>query len=100
MSNTQGTEKCRAKWTAQIRDQETRERQVPLHELADSAIMHVVVYRSRETENMEYLKNVIIHFMCSDSVGREQLVTPVSTVLHFTPTEVGVASVYGRGLTT
>ena len=48
------------------------------------------MYRSRETENMEYLKNIVIHFMSSDAVGREQLVTPLSTVLHFTPTEVGV----------
>lgn len=52
----------------------------------------VYVHRSRGTENMEYLKNVIFHFMCSDSTGREQLVTPLSTVLHFTPAEVGVAS--------
>lgn len=49
-----------------------------------------VHYRSRETESMEYLKNVIYHFMCSDSTGREQLVTPLSTLLHFTQAEVSV----------
>ena len=44
--------------------------------------------RSRETENMEYLKNVIIHYMCADSGGREQMVTPIATILHFSPEEV------------
>ena len=46
--------------------------------------------RSRETENLEYLKNVIFHFMCSDS-GREQLIVPIATILHFTPNEVSSA---------
>lgn len=46
--------------------------------------------RSRETENLEYLKNVIFHFMCSDS-GREQLIVPIATILHFTPNEVSNA---------
>ena len=50
------------------------------------------VHRSRGTENMEYLKNVIFHFMCADSIGREQLVIPLSTVLHFTPVEVSLAN--------
>ena len=37
---------------------------------------------------MEYVKNVIFHFMCSDSYGREQMISPISTVLHFSPDEV------------
>jgi predicted RNase H-like nuclease (RuvC/YqgF family) len=44
--------------------------------------------RSRETENLEYLKNIIFHFMCSDFSGQQQLIIPISTVLHFTPKEV------------
>ena len=46
------------------------------------------MFRSRETENFEYLKNVILHFMISDSTSREQLIKPIATVLHFTPNEV------------
>ena len=44
--------------------------------------------RSRGTENMEYVKNIIFHFMCSDSYGRQQMVSPIATVLHFSPDEV------------
>ena len=47
--------------------------------------------RSRETENMEYVKNVVHHFMCSDSYGREQLLNPIATILHFTPEEVSTS---------
>ena len=48
----------------------------------------IFMFRSRETENFEYLKNVILHFMISDSTSREQLIKPIATVLHFTPNEV------------
>ena len=37
---------------------------------------------------MEYLKNIIFHFMCSDSYGRDQMLSPIATVLHFSPEEV------------
>ena len=37
---------------------------------------------------MEYLKNIIFHFMCSDSYGREQMVFPIATILHLSPDEV------------
>lgn len=55
--------------------------------------------RSRETENFEYLKNVILHFMISDSTSREQLIKPIATVLHFTPNEIHAVErrVAGRG---
>ena len=49
---------------------------------------HTHTCRSRETENMEYLKNVMIHFMSADSTGREQMITPIATILHFSPDEV------------
>ena len=44
--------------------------------------------RSRETENLEYLKNVIVHYMSADSAGRDQLLTPLATVLHLSQEEV------------
>jgi hypothetical protein len=39
---------------------------------------------------MEYLKNIIFHFMCSDSYGREQMVFPIATILHLSPDEVRI----------
>lgn len=45
--------------------------------------------RSRETENLEYLKNVVVHYMSADSVGRDQLLMPLATILHLSPEEVG-----------
>lgn len=44
--------------------------------------------RSRETENLEYLKNVIVHYMSADSAGRDQLLTPLATILHLSQEEV------------
>ncbi len=55
---------------------------------------HHHYFRSRETENLEYLKNVVIHYMCADSTGREQMVTPLATILHFSPDEVSVKTRY------
>ena len=49
---------------------------------------HTHTHRSRETESMEYLKNVIMHYMCADSTGRDQMISPIATVLHFSPEEV------------
>jgi len=48
----------------------------------------VCVARSRETENLEYLKNIVIHYMSADSAGREQLFSPIAAVLHFSKKEV------------
>lgn len=50
--------------------------------------MVVINCRSRETENLEYLKNIIIHFMSADSAGRDQMISPIATVLHFSKDEV------------
>ncbi|KAL5502593.1 hypothetical protein EMCRGX_G009393 [Ephydatia muelleri] len=44
--------------------------------------------RSRETENFEYLKNVVFHYMCVDGDSKEQMITPIATILHFSPDEV------------
>ena len=46
--------------------------------------------RSRETENLEYLKNIIIHYMSADSAGRDQMINPIATVLHFSKEEVSM----------
>ena len=46
--------------------------------------------RSRETENFEYLKNVVFHYMCVDGDSKEQMITPIATILHFSPDEVCV----------
>lgn len=55
--------------------------------------------RSRETENLEYLKNVVVHYMSADSAGRDQLLMPLATILHLSPDEVSAgASVVYNGL--
>ena len=48
--------------------------------------------RSRETENLEYLKNVVVHYMSADSAGRDQLLMPLATILHLSPEEVSMLS--------
>lgn len=72
-----------------LRDLQEREQ----HHLEQSAFLKDQIRklerdRSRETESMEYLKNIIFHFMCSDSYGRDQMLSPIATVLHFSPEEV------------
>lgn len=54
----------------------------------------LVFYRSRETENLEYLKNIIIHYMSADSAGRDQMINPIATVLHFSKDEVLLYCMY------
>jgi hypothetical protein len=51
--------------------------------------------RSRETENLEYLKNVVVHYMSADSAGRDQLLMPLATILHLSPEEVGALLLCG-----
>ncbi|CAJ1054371.1 GRIP and coiled-coil domain-containing protein 1 [Xyrichtys novacula] len=44
--------------------------------------------RSREGANMEYLKNVIFRFLTlQDNSGRQQTLTAILTILHFSPQE-------------
>ena len=45
-------------------------------------------YRSRETANLEYLKNIILHYMSSDKTGKDHMINAIATVLHFSPHEV------------
>ena len=44
--------------------------------------------KSRESANLEYLKNVVYHFMiCHDSVGKQQMTNAIATILEFSPRE-------------
>ncbi|EDO43114.1 predicted protein, partial [Nematostella vectensis] len=45
--------------------------------------------RSRETANLEYLKNIILRFMMTTSYSvKEQMITAIATILQFSPKEV------------
>ncbi|ELT94109.1 hypothetical protein CAPTEDRAFT_214083 [Capitella teleta] len=44
--------------------------------------------KSRESANLEYLKNVVYHFMiCQDAIGKEQMCNAIATILEFSPRE-------------
>jgi hypothetical protein len=44
--------------------------------------------QSREGANLEYLKNIIYRFLTlSDNLGRQQTLTAILTILHFSPEE-------------
>ena len=43
---------------------------------------------SRESANLEYLKNVVYHFMvCTDQVAKQSTLNAISTILQFSPQE-------------
>ncbi len=44
--------------------------------------------KSRESANLEYLKNVVYHFMVTqDKLGKQQTLNAISTILQFSPRE-------------
>ena len=44
--------------------------------------------QSREGANLEYLKNIIYRFLTlPDTLGRQQTLTAILTILHFSPEE-------------
>ena len=46
-------------------------------------------FRSRESANLEYLKNIVLRFMMSTSYSvKQQMITAIATVLEFSPKEV------------
>ncbi len=48
-------------------------------------------YRSRENANLEYIKNIVLRYMTSDSISvKEQLSKAIGIVLQFSPAEVSV----------
>lgn len=45
--------------------------------------------RSRESANMEYLKNIVLRFMLSTSYSvKQQMITAIATILQFSPREL------------
>ena len=48
----------------------------------------MLVHRSRETANMEYIKNIVHHYMCTDSTDQQQMLPALATAPHFSPEEV------------
>ncbi|KAM7431188.1 GRIP and coiled-coil [Porites harrisoni] len=45
--------------------------------------------RSRESANMEYLKNIVLRFMMSTSYSvKQQMITAIATILQFSPREL------------
>lgn len=45
--------------------------------------------RSRESANLEYLKNIVLRFMMSTSYSvKQQMITAIATILEFSPKEV------------
>ncbi|XP_019365256.1 PREDICTED: GRIP and coiled-coil domain-containing protein 1 [Gavialis gangeticus] len=62
-------------------------------------IQKTVRDQSREGANLEYLKNIIYRFLTlTDSLGRQQTLTAILTILHFSPEEKQVVmrhSAYG-----
>lgn len=53
---------------------------------------HFISYlscRSRESANLEYLKNIVLRFMMSTSYSvKQQMITAIATILEFSPKEV------------
>ena len=50
---------------------------------------------SRENANLEYLKNVVYKYMiCTDSVGKQQMLNAISTILQFSPKEKNTVQQY------
>lgn len=44
---------------------------------------------SRENANMEYVKNVVLRYLLTDSESvRQQMIAAISTILQFSPEEV------------
>ena len=47
------------------------------------------MFRSRENANLEYLKNVVLRYILSDSCSvKQQLTTTIGTILQFSTEEV------------
>ena len=44
--------------------------------------------KSRESANLEYLKNVVYHYMvCQDALGKQQMLRAIAIILQFSPKE-------------
>lgn len=78
-----------------MKEQHSSEREERLQE----EIRKLERNKSRESANLEYLKNVVYHFMmCHDTVGRQQMTNAIATILEFSPKERhNVHSVLNKG---
>lgn len=63
-----------------------------LRTAVNNCLCHFVFYsssRSRESANLEYLKNIVLRFMMSTSYSvKQQMITAIATILEFSPKEV------------
>ena len=49
----------------------------------------IFIPRSRENANLEYIKNIVLQYILSESYSvKQQLTTTIATVLQFSPSEV------------
>jgi len=73
-----------------LRDEEHREEQfVEQLNTLKQEIRRLERNRSRENANLEYIKNIVLKYILSDSYSvRQQLTTTLATVLQFSPSEV------------
>ena len=54
---------------------------------------------SRENANLEYLKNVILRYLLTDSESvRQQMVAAIATILEFSPQEVIITRLFTTSL--
>ena len=59
------------------------------NELLLNKCSFALFFRSRESANLEYLKNIVLRFMMSTSYSvKQQMITAIATVLEFSPKEV------------
>ena len=59
------------------------------YELLLNKCSFALFFRSRESANLEYLKNIVLRFMMSTSYSvKQQMITAIATVLEFSPKEV------------
>lgn len=75
---------------ASLRDAELRgEKLIDQTNVLKEEIRKLERDRSRESANLEYLKNIVLRFMMSTSYSvKQQMITAIATVLEFSPKEL------------
>ena len=60
---------------------------------------YFLFFSSRENANLEYLKNVILRYLLTDSESvRQQMVAAIATILEFSPQEVIIMRLFTTSL--
>ena len=49
---------------------------------------YMFVHRPLETANMEYIEDIVYHYICTNSTDRQQMIPSLATALHFSLEEV------------